>query len=289
MSVEDVIAVGSVCKLLNHYSNDPAIWYFLYNKHILPFETSIQPISYSSGKSEYAKKYPLHFIKHKWQLWQALGNLPVISFLAVSGRNIKTIPRQVLWFENVSCLNLYNCKLESISPEFCKMHQLRELCLNVNCLSSLPQNIGNLSGLVRISLSHNKLKSIPSSIGSLSNLEDIDVSYNKITDIPSEFFNLTNLRLVNFCDNKLTSVHKNVENLVHLRMLWLGENKIKKLPPQICNLKQLYSIVIYGNELKSLPNDICCMPELERLDIRRNYFGKMPKSLRSTKCFVLLF
>ena len=62
--------------------------------------------------------------------------------------------------------------------------RVEQLGLYAKKLSSLPENIGNLSNLQTLILSSNQLVSLPETIGQLMNLQKVDLSGNKCVSLP---------------------------------------------------------------------------------------------------------
>ncbi|XP_010676790.2 receptor-like protein 39 [Beta vulgaris subsp. vulgaris] len=69
----------------------------------------------------------------------------------------------------------------------------------------IPEEIGNLHGILGLNLSHNSFsKSIPSSIGKLTSLESLDLSHNQLSgEIPTQLTKLTFLSALNLSYNNL--------------------------------------------------------------------------------------
>ncbi|VDL86812.1 unnamed protein product [Schistocephalus solidus] len=70
---------------------------------------------------------------------------------------------------------------------------LRELNLQHNQLTHLPDSIGNLVNLTRLSLKYNRLVEIPLTLASCSRLDEFNVENNQIYALPPGL--LSNLKL----------------------------------------------------------------------------------------------
>ncbi|WP_168858331.1 leucine-rich repeat domain-containing protein [Bradyrhizobium brasilense] len=64
---------------------------------------------------------------------------------------------------------------------------------DANLLEDLPQEIGRLRELQRLSLKNNKLTTLPATMGGLRNLKFLDVQNNSLDRLPSELGRLTTL------------------------------------------------------------------------------------------------
>jgi hypothetical protein len=67
-------------------------------------------------------------------------------------------------------LNAMNNQLTSLPEELCNLTSLYRLGLKSNALEALPDNFGGLSGLVELFLTDNCLTTLPESIGQCSKL-----------------------------------------------------------------------------------------------------------------------
>ena len=88
----------------------------------------------------------------------------------------------VNYLSNLKELYLEDNELTSLPDWIGTLTNLEDLNLNYNKLTSLPYSIGNLTNLKRLSLHNNKLESLPESIGNLKNLRYLDLEYNPISD-----------------------------------------------------------------------------------------------------------
>jgi len=83
--------------------------------------------------------------------------------------------------------------------------RLTELDFNFynNQLTSLPENIGNLSSLKILWLGDNQLTSLPESIGNLSSLNRLELNNNQLTTLPDSLCNLPNNCYIIVSNNQL--------------------------------------------------------------------------------------
>ncbi|MBN2413490.1 T9SS type A sorting domain-containing protein [candidate division KSB1 bacterium] len=122
-----------------------------------------------------------------------------------------------------------------------------------NLTGTIPPEIGNLTGTLRLMLHRNKLTgNIPAEIGNLVNLTFLNLLNNQLAgDIPSEIWNLVNLEKVYLSQNQFTGT----------------------LPPEIGNLSKLTFITLWSNQLTgNLPDEIYNLTNLTDLDFSQNQF-----------------
>lgn len=72
-------------------------------------------------------------------------------------------------------------------------------------LSSVPNDIKELTKLNEISLANNKLTEFPMALTTLHDIRVIDLSDNQISQVPKEIGNLRNLYSIDLSNNKVTS------------------------------------------------------------------------------------
>jgi leucine-rich repeat protein SHOC2 len=191
----------------------------------------------------------------------------------------------------------YN-RLESIPESLTKL-ELSVLCLNNNCLKSIPTSIGTIKTLTILKLENNRLKKIPDSITTLYKLESLDFSNNNITHIPKRIGGLKMLKNLTFTKNKIRNIPvsilrckkliyldldsnrintlpKNIGKLKSLLRLNVKNNRITKLPPSFKNLVNLIVLTLSGNKIVTLPSFIYELSSLNALDIRNCGLKKVP-------------
>ena len=94
----------------------------------------------------------------------------------------------------------------ALPPSLVELRSLSNfLDLRANAITSLPSEIGILTGLTYLQLSNNDLTSVPTEVGDLTRLRALDLSSNAIKSLPSEIAALT-LRTLDLSANELTGV-----------------------------------------------------------------------------------
>ncbi len=107
-------------------------------------------------------------------------------------------------------------------------NQVVELGLNDLNLVSIPENIGQLTGLRVLWLASNKIKALPESFGNLTSLKKLLMQRNEITSLPDSTANLDNLKFLrldekvktNISDNVAKWLEKQEKKLGHGQLLW---------------------------------------------------------------------
>ena len=107
--------------------------------------------------------------------------------------------------EEVGLGGKYDKNLASITFKNLDNARIVRLNLYNNQLTSLPVEIGRLTGLTRLDLDNNRLTSLPAEIGKLTGLTWLWLQNNELTSLPLEIGRLTGLTYLNLSDNPLTT------------------------------------------------------------------------------------
>ena len=155
----------------------------------------------------------------------------------------------------------------SLPKEIFKLNSLEQLHIEVEDLTEIPKEIGNLTNLVALSIigCHN-LKELPKEIGNLTKLGcNGDSRYggilyiqdcHNLEELPKEIGNLSNLTGLEIggCPN-LKELPKEIGNLSNLTYLTIEDcPNLKELPKEIENLDITLTIYNCPN-LKELPKE----------------------------------
>lgn len=113
---------------------------------------------------------------------------------------MSTSPQSLLLID----LNLANCKLSSLPDDlFVRAVLLETLILDNNTLSVLPNSIGHLVKLTKLSVQGNNLETIPSEISQLAELKELDAQKNNLKCLPREIWLCGSLQTLNCSSNLL--------------------------------------------------------------------------------------
>lgn len=115
-------------------------------------------------------------------------------------------------------------------------------------LTSVPDNIGNLTTLVHLSISANdNIHVLPETLCNLPNLRTLDLSRNlQLQCLPNSFGNLTTLRILELTQCRhMHSLSHSFEGLINMRELWLdGCNLLAHIPFEISELPLLQQVTV---------------------------------------------
>jgi len=177
---------------------------------------------------------------------------------------------------------------------------ITEVNLNDNSLiGTIPESIGNLKSLTRLSLGKhlttNQLSgSIPISISELGGLEYLLLSGNQLSgEIPNEIFNILTLKNITISNNQLTGIiPDNIGNALNLTHLSVGGNQLSgEIPASIGNLTNLVHFDAgYQNITGSIPTTIGQLNELRYLSILdASLSGQIPDEIGNCSSLTTIY
>lgn len=126
--------------------------------------------------------------------------------------------------------------------DWCQTNQnhlllLQTLTLSRYELTSVPDEIWQLTNLQLLNLSNNRLTSVSDKIEGLKNLKVLNLGKNLLASIPDSIWSLTNLEKLDFSNNFLTSISENIGLLKKLSLIGLMLNPLITLPKVLGALK----------------------------------------------------
>ncbi len=217
----------------------------------------------------------------------------------LSGNNLTLIPSSLLTFSHLKEINLsYNrLTVSQISLLVKNIPGIRVLNIRNNQLTTLPDNIGQLTQLTTLDLSFNKLTKLPDTIGQLTQLTKLNLGDHQLTAVPDSIGQLTKLTELDLSHNTTSTIFllllgKNpdtsrphtilpdsIGQLTQLTTLDLSFNKLTKLPKTIGQLTQLTELKSIGNTLAEVPDSIGELIKLTRLYLMDNQLTELPDSI----------
>ncbi|WP_442267697.1 leucine-rich repeat domain-containing protein [Tenacibaculum sp. ZS6-P6] len=178
-----------------------------------------------------------------------IGNLSGLTYLNLSNNSLTSLPSgignftvlQELFVTHQNNVTTREKTLEVLPDEIGAIVSLKKLSLQGNKLSSIPNTINGLIALEELNLGDNagngnELTSLPSTIGALSSLKTLNVPYNRLSSLPDEIGNLTNLENLNIA----YQITFDTTNTYYLN----------SLPLTINNLTSLVNFDATGNRLE---------------------------------------
>lgn len=161
-----------------------------------------------------------------------------------------------------------------------ELQGIRRLTLRCN-LTTFPRDIFLLADSLEIlDLSGNQLSSLPDDLDQLTQLKVIFCSQNQFTELPAVLGRCTSLSMIGFKANQIRSVPAS-SLPPKLRWLTLTDNQIEQLPPEIGDCRELQKLMLAGNRLQTLPATLANCQKLELIRIAANQLHTFPTWLLS--------
>lgn len=166
-------------------------------------------------------------------------------------------PRQVLLHaqmgHHLTELWLTNHHIGTLPPDIGQCcASLRVLGLGGNALTSLPEEVRDLTSLEALYLENNRFQTIPASLGLPPKLRDLRLDGNMLTVFPPPITKLRLLNRLGLSRNQIREVPREIRRLLNLVELDLDYNLIgpEHLPQQeMVVLKKLERLGLEGNRL----------------------------------------
>jgi len=178
--------------------------------------------------------------------------------------------------ENIQDLNaeteafvLYDNPVFTDFDKIAAYPKIKILIMDFSGLSEIPQSIGKMSNLERLSLRQNDIRSFPESFFHLKKLKHLDLSENlSLITIPEEISQLKELESLYLDDCYLGESEWDKER--RERRKPESTAKIIGLPNTLKELKKLSTLSIKGNSLGEIPMMIADIPNLKELSLKSN-------------------
>ncbi|KAH0747981.1 hypothetical protein KY290_027213 [Solanum tuberosum] len=252
-------------------------------------------ISDSISNSSRLRKLDLSENSFTGPIPKSLGNLEYLEILNLQGNNFVSDSTLSFLASLTNCRNLRQFwfgrnPLEGVLPASVGNFSNSLFILGGNgckLKGVIPQEIGNLTELTRISLSNNELTGhIPNTVHRMLSLQELYLQRNKIEGtIPDVICHLKNLGALVLLENHFSgSVPSCLGNVTSLRYLNLAYNRLNsRLPANLGSLQDLIEFNVSSNLLSGeIPLESGNLKATTLIDLSHNYFsGKIPSTLES--------
>ncbi|RVE72757.1 hypothetical protein OJAV_G00044530 [Oryzias javanicus] len=178
-------------------------------------------------------------------------------------------------------LNLGHNKLTSINPEaFANLPNLRELRLDHNELTSIPDLGPAASKIASLYLHDNNIRSIDGRrIRELVSVETLDLSNNEITELRGHCFPAgLRIRDLYLSKNKISVLELGALDRLSssLQVLRLSRNRISQIPIRAFQLRKLTQLELNRNRIRQIEGlTFQGLSSLEVLKLQRNSISKL--------------
>lgn len=148
--------------------------------------------------------------------------------------------------------------------------------------TTLPDAIGRLDALQKLTLLHTGLQSLPDSLGQLHQLRHLQIAGALgLKTLPPSLTRLSNLRTLQLTMIPLDELPVGIGRMQGLRSLTLGGGHYARLPASIVELSGLTELRMpYSSHFRELPENIGLMQGLRSLEVASNSeLEQLPGSL----------
>ncbi|GAY66263.1 hypothetical protein CUMW_247360 [Citrus unshiu] len=209
-----------------------------------------------------------------WSFLSSLTSCRMLAFLGLGSNPLRGILPPLIgnFSESLQKIFAHDCKIRG----------------------SIPQEIGNLHGVILLSLFNNDLDgTIPASMGTLKTLQVLYLDANNLQGyIPSDLCRLERLTGLFLNENKLFGhIPQCLGSLTSLRTLFLSSNTLtSSIPSSLWSLEYILYVNLSTNSLSGpLSSNIQNLKVLIELDLSRNQLsGDIPVSIGGLKDLVTL-
>eukprot|EP00026_Physarum_polycephalum_P000022 Phypoly_transcript_00022.p1 GENE.Phypoly_transcript_00022~~Phypoly_transcript_00022.p1 ORF type:complete len:3281 (-),score=556.54 Phypoly_transcript_00022:159-8669(-) len=156
---------------------------------------------------------------------------------------------------------------------------LKELNLDTNLISVIPESFALFSQLEILSLRNNKLTEFANPICSLPNLRVLRLSGNTLTKMPTTSVKFSQLHILDLCKTGLANLPHSLTVLPSLKELHLSDNLLGSLPLGFSELTSLEILALDGNRLTEFPASILSLTSLRSLNLNNNDIASLPNEI----------
>jgi Leucine-rich repeat (LRR) protein len=200
--------------------------------------------------------------------------------------SLKRLPDSLQQLRTLSILDLSACDQKRLGKDVfgAQLHNLRNLNLSFNALSTLPDGLGALVKLQELNFKSNALGSLPAAMGNLTELVILNGEGNALQWLPAgcgEHWG--SLEVLRLSHNRLSSLPATLGLLRSLRSLQLSNNCLAALPLELGALTTLRELDVSWNQLSSIPDELGCLESLTELDLSHNQLVRLPETIAMLK------
>lgn len=172
-------------------------------------------------------------------------------------------------------LRLGGLGLTSLPDELWQLTEVKRLYLDGNSLEELPDFISGLTSLQFLSLRGNRLQNVPQGLCSLPGLNWLDLSCNRFETLPEVICRLEQLEGLDLSDNALTALPPEIGQLRKLTFLHLAGNRLQSMPQEAYALGNLEQIFLHENPGLGLTEKELGLTFDDMIDVREQVSGAL--------------
>jgi len=185
----------------------------------------------------------------------AIQNFTSLSKLNLGHNHLTHLPDEIGTLKSLVSLHLGNNRLECLPRAMKNLHRLQRLQLFSNNLTEIHGSIlSGMQSLQFLNLNGNSsVSTLPQEIGDLQLLEKLSVATCSLTEIPSEIGHCKHLKQLTLSDNFLVTLPTSMSLLANLQNVNLVSNHLAHFPPCLLRMTALAHLEISANNIQWLP------------------------------------
>lgn len=197
----------------------------------------------------------------------------------------QVLPTAICYLTELVWLDISWHQISTITDDVKNMSKLQTLRMKGNFLKHVSSAISECKKLQYLDLtSAMKLNSyIPSEIYMLPELKRLDMTNNYFTEISPKVVELKKLKQFIMRRNVLLRIPDEIFQMENLEYLDLSENSLREIPGSINQLQTLKYLYLGCNEISDLPDEICKCKGLHELQLHNNKLTKLPAGIHKLK------
>lgn len=166
--------------------------------------------------------------------------------LDLRGLKVDALPESIGHLARLGELSVSG-QLKRLPDSMGGMRALHRLTLTHTKLTRLPDDLGQLGALRELWANSANLGSVPESIGDCAALTILDLSSNRISSVPESITRLSKLRELSLNDNPITHIPDGLSALP-LRIVRLGETRVTALPADFARFTSTKVVLSYAQQ-----------------------------------------
>jgi len=220
------------------------------------------------------------------ELSPAVGNLKNLKVLNLSGNLLEDLPSELRYCDKLEKLDLsrkwYPKGGFTVLPEaVCYLTGLVYLDVSWHQISTITEDIRNMSKLKVLRMKGNYLKYVSETISECKALQFLDLTgAMKLNSyIPPELFTLPELHTLDLTNNYFTEISSEIVNLKKLKKLIVRRNALLRIPDEIFKMENLEAIDFSENYLEAIPDSISELHTLKQVHLSCNKIRTLPEGI----------
>jgi Leucine-rich repeat (LRR) protein len=190
--------------------------------------------------------------------------------LDFSSLSLKTLPPEIAGLEKLAELDISDCKLAAIPDFMGNLRSLKRLSVGSRYSSAhdseiekivLPQSLKRLTNLQNLYVGYGV--EIPEWLWDMDHLTALSICNDRIEALPAEIGNLKNLGKLRIYGAKIAALPDEIGHNLPLTVLDLQCPRMKAMPESFSHLKKMTTLAISDCNFSALPDFICEWTELE--------------------------